>query len=94
MGAAVKGENPNAGMAGAAAGALVGYKAGGSLERALNARMNPWYRPEWVDVGFGMSKYVPSSALPSLLGTALGTMASESTSGATVILFDIPSSKE
>ncbi|MEJ2768940.1 hypothetical protein [Mycetohabitans sp. B46] len=94
LGSAVKGENPNIGMAGAAAGSLVGYKAGGSLERALNVRMNPWYRPEWVDVGFGMSKYVSSSVLPSLLGTALGNVVSESTSGTTVILFDILSSKE
>jgi filamentous hemagglutinin len=91
LGAAVKGENPNVGMAGAAAGSLVGYKAGGSLERALNVRMNPWYRPEWVDVGFGMSKYVPSSPFPSVGGTVFGTISSEGAGGVVNAILNPPS---
>jgi filamentous hemagglutinin len=67
-------------MAGAAAGTVIGYKAGGSLESALNTKMNPWYRPEWADLGMGMSKYIPPSVLPSVIGTVGGAVTSESAS--------------
>lgn len=81
-GSAVRGDNPNVSMAGAVAGSIAGYKAGGSLESVLSSKLNPLFRPEWVDMGLGMSKYVPPSALPSIGGTTFGAIGSEGTSGA------------
>lgn len=50
-GSAYKGENPNAGMAGAAAGSLAGYVVGGKLEGWLGNKLDPWYKPEWSNLG-------------------------------------------
>jgi filamentous hemagglutinin len=75
----MKGDNPNMNMAGAAIGTVTGYAIGGKVESALGNRINPWYRPEWIDVGNGVSKHVPPSALPSIGGTTAGAMASEAT---------------
>ncbi|CBW74016.1 Hemolysin [Mycetohabitans rhizoxinica HKI 454] len=94
LSSAVKEENPNVGMAGAAAGSLIGYKVGGSLEKALNAKLNPWYQPEWVDVGFGMLRYVSPSVLPSTLGTIGGTATSEGANNATGRILNPPESKK
>ncbi|WP_256701968.1 hypothetical protein [Burkholderia sp. SRS-W-2-2016] len=80
-GSAMKGDNPNMNMAGAAAGTLAGYKVGSLTESGLNSWLNPWYRSEWVDLGMGVSKYVPPNALPSLGGTFMGSAGSEATSG-------------
>jgi filamentous hemagglutinin len=90
-GSAAKGDNPNLSMAGAAAGTVVGYKLGGATENGLNGVFNPWYRPEWVDIGLGISKYVPPSALPSLGGTVAGAIGSEGTSGTAGIVVTPPS---
>ncbi|WP_178391896.1 MULTISPECIES: hypothetical protein [Burkholderiaceae] len=78
-GSTMKGDNPSMNMAGAAIGTVTGYAIGGKVESALGNRINPWYRPEWIDVGNGVSKYVPPSALPSIGGTTAGAMASEAT---------------
>lgn len=94
LGSAVKGENPNAGMAGAAAGSVVGYKAGGALEKGVNAKVNPWYRQEWADTGFGVSKYIPPSVLPSLLGTSLGAAGSEVANGSVSTIINPPPKKD
>lgn len=93
-GSAYKGENPNASMAGALAGTATGYLAGGTLEGALNSKFNPWYQPEWVDLGLGVSKYVPPSVLPSIGGTMLGASMSEGTSGIVNILLNPPAPKK
>ncbi|MDN7176679.1 hemagglutinin repeat-containing protein [Caballeronia sp. SEWSISQ10-4 2] len=85
-GSAYKGENPNTGIAGAAAGSVTGYLVGGKIEGALNNKLNPWYQPTWVDLGLGVSKSVSPSVLPSLLGTTMGAAGSESTNGITGIL--------
>ncbi|SDH17420.1 filamentous hemagglutinin [Paraburkholderia steynii] len=79
-GSAIKGDNPNMSMAGAAAGTLTGYGIGGKVESTIGNRVNPWYRAEWVDIGNGVSKYVPPSAIPSIAGTMAGAISSESTS--------------
>lgn len=85
-GSAYRGENPNAGMAGAAAGSVTGYAVGGKLEGLLGDKLDPWYKPAWVDLGLGISKPVSPSVLPSLLGTTMGAAGSEATSGFTGIL--------
>nr|WP_241023513.1 hemolysin [Paraburkholderia sp. Ac-20340] len=89
-GSAIKGDNPNLSMAGAAAGTAVGYKAGGWTESSMNSILNPWYRAEWVDIGMGVSKYVPPNVLPSLGGTVIGAMGSEGTSGTMGIIVNPP----
>jgi len=66
-GPAYKGENPNTGIAGAAAGSVLGFLIGGKLEGAINNKLNPWYEPTWIDLGLGISKPLVPSALPSLL---------------------------
>lgn len=93
-GSAYKGENPNAGMAGAAAGSITGYLVGGKIEGALNNKLNPWYRAAWVDVGLGITKPVSPSILPSLLGTTMGAAGSESTNGVTGMLLNPSSAKK
>ncbi|XUT47421.1 hemagglutinin repeat-containing protein [Burkholderia sp. F1] len=80
-GSALQGINPNIGMAGAAAGSLLGYGAGGKIEGILNNKFNPWYRPEWVELGLGVSKYVPPSVLPSVGGTIAGAVGLEGAGG-------------
>ncbi|CAB3755758.1 hypothetical protein [Paraburkholderia solisilvae] len=79
-GSAIKGDNPNMSMAGAAAGTVTGYAIGGKVESAIGNRVNPWYRAEWVEIGGGISRYVPPSAIPSIAGTTAGAISSESTS--------------
>ncbi|MCG1038417.1 hypothetical protein KQH52_01955, partial [Mycetohabitans sp. B7] len=74
--------NPNAAMGGAAVGTVIGYPIGAKIEGKLNDVLNPWYRQEWVDVGMGMSKYVPPSTIPSWVGSALGGAAQETTGSA------------
>ncbi|WP_235185085.1 hemagglutinin repeat-containing protein [Cupriavidus sp. SK-3] len=81
-GSSITGQNPNFSMAGAVAGTLVGFYAGGKLEGALNNSMNPWYRQVWRDIGFGMSQYIPPSALPSVGGSTAGAISSEGASEA------------
>ena len=68
-------------MTGAAVGTAIGYPIGSKVEGKLHDALNPWYRQEWVDVGMGVSKYVPPSALPSWFGGAVGGMTQE-TAGA------------
>lgn len=53
---------------------------GGKEESAIGNRVNPWYREEWVDIGIGISKHVPPSAIPWVAGTTAGAITSESTS--------------
>ena len=74
---AIKGENPNTNMAGAAVGSMLGYPIGMGFERYLGARLNPWYRSEWKDLGFGILGYSPKSNLPSIGGTNLSSTFSE-----------------
>jgi filamentous hemagglutinin len=93
-GSAMKGDNPNMSMAGAAAGTVTGYVLGGKVESALGDRMNPWYRAEWVDIGNGVSKFVPPSAISSIAGTTVGAITSESTSaGANAVPNYLPKKK-
>ncbi|SEA11119.1 two-partner secretion domain-containing protein [Paraburkholderia sartisoli] len=79
---AIAGQNPNGSMAGAAAGTAVGYPLGAAAESGLNKALNPWYRQEWIDIGIGISKYVPESLIPSWAGAALGGVAQEKAGGA------------
>ncbi|WP_433705656.1 beta strand repeat-containing protein [Paraburkholderia sacchari] len=67
-GSAVSGQNPNAPMAGAAAGTMIGYPVGAKIEGRLDNVLNPWYRAEWKDVGMGMSTSVPKNPVPSWTG--------------------------
>jgi len=93
-GSAYKGESPNAGMAGAAAGSLAGYVVGGKLDGWLGNKLDPWYKPEWSNLGLGISRPVSSCVLPSLLGTTMGAAGSETTSGFTGILLNPTPSKK
>jgi filamentous hemagglutinin len=80
---ALNGENPNGAMGGAAVGTVIGYPIGSKVEGKLNDVLNPWYRQEWVDVGMGVSKYVPPSAIPSW-ASGLGSGVIQEKAGATV----------
>ncbi|WP_175689828.1 hemagglutinin repeat-containing protein [Burkholderia anthina] len=87
-GSAVQGQNPNSAMGGAAIGTVIGYPLGSKVEGKLNGVLNPWYRQEWVDVGMGISKYVPPSVIPSWVGGALGGAAQEKTGAAAQYTID------
>jgi filamentous hemagglutinin len=82
-GAAATGQNPNASMAGAAAGTAVGYPLGAGAEAGLNNVLNPWYRQQWKDIGVGISVSVPKNPIPSWTGGAIGGVAQEKAGGAT-----------
>ncbi|WP_155675541.1 hypothetical protein [Burkholderia territorii] len=58
-------------------GTVIGYPLGFKVEGKLNNVLNPWYRQEWVDIGMGVSKYVPPSMLPSWFGGAARGAAQE-----------------
>lgn len=81
-GSAFAGQNPNAPMAGAAAGTVIGYPIGAKIEGSLNNVFNPWYRQEWSDLGMGVSKYVPPSAIPSGVANAGASVIQEKAGGA------------
>lgn len=80
---ALNGENPNGAMGGAAVGTAIGYPIGSKVEGKLHDVLNPWYRQEWVDVGMGVSKYVPPSTIPSWVG-GLGSGVIQEGAGAAV----------
>ena len=68
-GSAIKGENPNAGMAGAATGTAIGYPLGKALEGPLDKVFNSWDRPGWIPAGpFGVVKPNPPSVVPGAAG--------------------------
>ena len=76
----LKGDNPNGGMAAAAAGTIIGFPVGSKLiESPVDKMLNPWYRQEWKDLGLGMSVYIPKSMLPSVLGGAASSAIQEAT---------------
>jgi filamentous hemagglutinin len=66
-------------MAGSAVGTMIGYPIGSLLEGAAAERINPWYLPDWKDVGLGISAPVSPSALPSWAGIAGGAISQEVT---------------
>ncbi|WP_235212692.1 hemagglutinin repeat-containing protein, partial [Burkholderia paludis] len=80
-GSALQGQSPNSAMAGAAVGTAIGYPIGAKIEGKLNDVLNPWYRQEWVDVGMGVSKYVPPSVIPSWVGGFGGGVIQEKAGG-------------
>ena len=65
---ALNGENPNDAIGGAAVGTMIGYPIGAKVEGKFHDVLNPWYRQEWMDVGMGVSKYIPPSTIPSWVG--------------------------
>lgn len=79
---AAAGQNPNASMAGAALGTLIGYPVGVKIEGRLNDVLNPWYRAEWRDLGMGISTSVPKSPVPSWTGGIGAGVISEISGGA------------
>ncbi|PUA18085.1 hypothetical protein [Glaciimonas sp. PCH181] len=78
----MQGQNPNGGMAGAAAGTAIGYPIGSKIKGSMNNVLNPWYRQDWQDVGMGISVWVPKSPIPSWFGTTAGNAAQEKLSDA------------
>jgi filamentous hemagglutinin len=79
FGSGLTGQNPNPGLVGSVIGTTLGYPIGSFIEGATEARINPWYRPEWMDVGLGISASVPPSALPSWFGMIGGSAVQEIT---------------
>jgi filamentous hemagglutinin len=65
---ALNGENPNDAIGGAAVGTMIGYPIGAKVEGKFHDVLNPRYRQEWMDVGMGVSKYIPPSTIPSWVG--------------------------
>jgi filamentous hemagglutinin len=55
---------------------------GSATESGLNKVVNPWYRPEWKDIGLGISVPVGESSLPSWAGAALGGLVQEKSGSA------------
>lgn len=92
-GSGIKGENPNLGMAGAAVGTTVGYGLGSVIETGLNKVVNPWYRPQWQDLGLGISVAVPRNPLPSVGGTGISAFGQEITGNTTTTIVNEKSGK-
>ncbi|WP_416053033.1 hypothetical protein [Cupriavidus basilensis] len=56
----------------------------------MNKVLNPWYREEWKNVGFGMSMFVPKSPLPAIFGTTTSSFGQEAMGNATNIIMTKP----
>ncbi|MHA6831994.1 hemagglutinin repeat-containing protein [Ralstonia pseudosolanacearum] len=87
---ALKGDNPNLSMGGAALGTTVGFGLGTATENTMNKVLNPWYRAVWRNVGFGMSTFVPKSPLPAIFGTAASGFCQEATGNTTNVIMTRP----
>jgi filamentous hemagglutinin len=83
MGSALKGENPNGNIAGAAIGTAVGYPVGVRIDSTLNRTLNPWYRSQWTELGLGISAFVPKSPIPWIFGTTGSSAVQEITGDST-----------
>ncbi|MFA7292942.1 MAG: DUF637 domain-containing protein [Rhodocyclaceae bacterium] len=79
IGSTIKGEDPYPGMAGAALGTIVGYRAGKSIEVPLDNRMNHWSRIGYFKGNLEISKWYPPSMVPSLSGNLVSSIAQENT---------------
>lgn len=74
----LKGEDPLVGGLASGVGASIGYGVGKVIETPLNGAFNPnWKNYEWIDLGLGISKQPDISSIPSSVGNALGSGASE-----------------
>ncbi|AIY40132.1 Putative large exoprotein involved in heme utilization or adhesion of ShlA/HecA/FhaA family [Collimonas arenae] len=82
-GSGIKGENPNLSMGGAALGTTIGYGLGTLAEKGLNTVLNPWYRQQWQDLGYGVSTAIPKNSIPSVSGSAVGAVLQELTGNTT-----------
>ncbi|WP_206119070.1 LysM peptidoglycan-binding domain-containing protein [Chromobacterium fluminis] len=77
-----QGQDPLPGMAGAAAGSVVGFGIGSVVARQLNLKLNPWYRSDWITVGpYEVKGWNQPSGLPSFVGNNLGGITQEATGG-------------
>ncbi|MDP9897878.1 hemagglutinin repeat-containing protein [Variovorax ginsengisoli] len=79
LGSGIKGENPNAGMGAAAVGTVVGYGLGAGVQGGVQRAVDPqnWYRPQWIDMGMGMSRPNTPSAIPGALGNVGSSLVQE-----------------
>lgn len=83
-GSAIKGENPNGAMAGAAVGSVAGYAVGKIVEKPLSSVYNPWWLPNWIPVGlFGMVKPNVPSVVPGAVGGVGSSLVQESVGSGT-----------
>ena len=66
----IKSESPNAGMGAAAAGTVFGYGVGAGVQTGVTRLIDPknWYRPQWIDLGLGVSRPNTPSAVPGMFG--------------------------
>lgn len=79
FGSSLSGQNPNTGMIGSVVGTTLGYPVGSLVEGATGGRINPLYRPQWKDIGLGISAPVSPSALPSWFGMTGSSLVQEIT---------------
>ncbi|MGC9562543.1 VENN motif pre-toxin domain-containing protein [Brachymonas sp. M4Q-1] len=78
LGSAIKGENPNGSVAAAAVGSVIGYGVGSGVESVVRVKINPWWKPDFVDTGvFGVQKINPPSVLPGLSGNITSGISQE-----------------
>jgi filamentous hemagglutinin len=88
-GSSIKGENPNAGMGGAAVGTLVGYPLGLGVEKTTASiiKLRDPYglnRPDWIPAGpFGIVKPNPPSVVPGVFGNIGSSLVQEHISNQT-----------
>ncbi|WP_042043240.1 two-partner secretion domain-containing protein [Aeromonas rivuli] len=80
----LKGEDPLTGGIASGVGASIGYGVGKVIEVPLNGVFNPnWKNYEWVDLGFGISKPLEASSVPSTVGNVINSGFSEAFSDET-----------
>ena len=69
IGSSLQGQNPNAGISAAALGTIAGYGVGAGSTATVRSLVDPqhWYRPQWIDIGLGMSRPNTPSAVPGMV---------------------------
>jgi len=76
----LKGDDPWAGGAISGGASGLGYGIGKFAQGPLNKIFNPtWKNYEWVDMGMGISKPLPPSAIPGIAGNTGAAIATEGT---------------
>jgi len=84
FGSSIKGENPNRGVAGATVGTVAGYGFGKVIDTSAGRIIDPrgWWTPDWINMGYGISKWNAPSAIPGMLGGVGSSIAQEQIGGA------------
>lgn len=79
IGSGIKGENPDPGIYGAGVGTVGGYVVGKAIEIPLGRVFNSRniFAPDWIDMGYGLSRWNSPSPIPGLVSGVGASFAQE-----------------